>query len=113
MWFGEKLVSGFCVWWREGGVVGGVSVAELSERERAQHEYLLRWYFGRSLWRRRGSGSRRGSGCQGRASALSGAGYLEAAPAIWASARSELSGEAVKKSIWRGASSESEHDQGL
>ncbi|MCP4474502.1 MAG: hypothetical protein GY821_08065 [Gammaproteobacteria bacterium] len=101
--------SGFSI----GGVVGGVSEVELREGEVAQHEYVLHWYFGRGLWRRRGSGSRRDSGCRGRALALSEAGYLEAAPAIWASARSELSGEAVNKSIWRRASAESERDQGL
>ncbi|MCP4489480.1 MAG: hypothetical protein GY820_19525, partial [Gammaproteobacteria bacterium] len=57
--------------------------------------------------KRKRSGVREDSGCQeGRAPALSEASHLEAAPAIWASARSELSGEAGKKTIWWGTSSE-------
>ncbi len=109
MRLGEKLVLWFLFWRRVSGVVGGVRVAVRV----TQHEFgvaLSVLFFGG----RGGSGVRRDSGCQGgRASASSEASYLEAAPAIWASARSELSGEAVKKTIWRGASSESECDQGL
>ncbi|MCP4474210.1 MAG: hypothetical protein GY821_06525 [Gammaproteobacteria bacterium] len=60
----------------------------------AQHEFgvaLSVLFFGGGG----GSGVRRDSGCQGgRAPALSEASHLEAAPAIWASARSESSGEA-------------------
>ncbi|MCP4486822.1 MAG: hypothetical protein GY820_05815, partial [Gammaproteobacteria bacterium] len=88
--------SGFSV----EGVVGGVSVAELSvEVVVAQHRFgvaLSVKVFGE----RKRSGVVEDSGCQeGRAPALSEADYLEAAPAIWASARSELSGEVGKKTI--------------
>ncbi len=79
----------------------------------AQHQLGVAWsvmLFGGGG----GSGVRRDSGCrEGRASALSEASHLEAAPVIWASARLELSGAPGKKTIWRGASSESECDQGL
>ncbi len=109
MWFGEELVLRFYFWWRESGVVGGVCEVVVV----AQHKFgvaLSVLFFGGGG----GSGSRRDSVCQGgRASAWLEAGYLEAALTIWASARSELSNEVVKKSIWRGASSESEYDQGL
>ncbi|MCP4473613.1 MAG: hypothetical protein GY821_03410 [Gammaproteobacteria bacterium] len=91
-----------CCWKREGSSSSGTAQVRCC-------------VFGSFLWRRRRvqelGGDSGGQG--GGTSALLEAGYLEAAPTIWASARSELRNEAVKKSIWRGASAESEYDQGL
>ncbi len=60
----ESCFSGFSV----GGVVGGVSLAELRVVEVAQHEYVLRWYSGRSIWEAEAFRSWRGQRLSGRKS---------------------------------------------